>query len=84
MWLLISALVVAEDFGIARHAASLVRVEYDAAAHTTDLDYERRAAYVPPKKRKSTCKPVTPTVRVPLWNKPWPPTPATTMRVLTW
>jgi xanthine dehydrogenase YagR molybdenum-binding subunit len=32
------ALVLAETFELARYAASLVHVEYDAAEHTTDLD----------------------------------------------
>ena len=53
------ALVVAEDFGTARHAASLVRAEYEAEAHATDLDLEWGNAYVPPKKRSgmSTASP---------------------------
>jgi xanthine dehydrogenase YagR molybdenum-binding subunit len=38
------ALVVAEEPEIARFAASLVRVEYDAEAHVTDLHRERDAA----------------------------------------
>ncbi len=36
------ALVVAEEFEIARFAASLVRVKYDAAAHVTDLEAQRK------------------------------------------
>ncbi len=45
------ALVVAEDFEAARYAASLVRVEYEAEAHVTDLERERGHAYETPKKR---------------------------------
>lgn len=41
------ALVVAEEFEIARYAASLIRVEYDREAHVTDLDQKREAAYKP-------------------------------------
>jgi xanthine dehydrogenase YagR molybdenum-binding subunit len=36
------ALVVAEEFEIARFAASLVRVEYEQAAHATDFEAQRR------------------------------------------
>src|SRR5215467_3379052 len=42
------ALVVAESFELARYAASLVRVEYGAAGHATDLEAELERAYVPP------------------------------------
>jgi xanthine dehydrogenase YagR molybdenum-binding subunit len=35
------ALVVAEELEIARHAASLVRVEYERKAHVTDFDAQR-------------------------------------------
>src|SRR6516162_4949984 len=38
------ALVVAEEWEIARFAASLVRVQYDKGAHVTDLDGQRDAA----------------------------------------
>ena len=41
------ALVVAETFEAARHAASLVRVDYAREAHATDLERERHAAYEP-------------------------------------
>ena len=41
------ALVVAEDFGVARHAASLVRITYDRADHVTELDSVRSQAFVP-------------------------------------
>ena len=39
------ALVVAEEAEIARFAASLVRVEYDAETHVTDLYRQRDAAF---------------------------------------
>ena len=42
------ALVVAETFELARWAASLVRIEYETADHTTDLDAVLRRAYEPP------------------------------------
>ena len=35
------ALAVAETFELARYAASLVEVEYERAAHATDLDAQR-------------------------------------------
>ena len=54
------ALVVAEDFATARHAASLVRVEIAAEAHETDLERARRHAYVPPKKRSGIAPPPEP------------------------
>ncbi|HEX7070620.1 MAG TPA: xanthine dehydrogenase family protein molybdopterin-binding subunit, partial [Rhodothermales bacterium] len=41
------ALVVAENFELARYAASLVRVEYERAAHVTDPNTARAQAYVP-------------------------------------
>ena len=42
------ALVVAETQALARHAASLVRVEYDAEAHQTDLQAVREQAHDAP------------------------------------
>jgi xanthine dehydrogenase YagR molybdenum-binding subunit len=45
------ALVLADNFELARYAASLVRIEYERAAHTTDFDVARAGAYVPPKSR---------------------------------
>jgi xanthine dehydrogenase YagR molybdenum-binding subunit len=45
------ALVVAEEFEVARYAARLVRVEYEVEAHETDLNEQRATAYEPPKKR---------------------------------
>ena len=41
------ALVVAEEFEIARYAASLIRVECDRQPHVTDLNQNREAAYKP-------------------------------------
>ncbi|MFT2008123.1 xanthine dehydrogenase family protein molybdopterin-binding subunit [Pontibacter sp. 13R65] len=43
------ALVVAETFEQARYAAILVKVKYQEAPHTTDLQANRDQAYVPPK-----------------------------------
>jgi xanthine dehydrogenase YagR molybdenum-binding subunit len=40
------ALVVAEEFEIARFAASLIRVEYERHAHVTDFEAERKRARV--------------------------------------
>jgi xanthine dehydrogenase YagR molybdenum-binding subunit len=54
------ALVVAEDFGSARYAASLVDVVVEEAAHETDLDRARVAAYVPPEKRQGIAPPPAP------------------------
>ncbi|MFH5924748.1 xanthine dehydrogenase family protein molybdopterin-binding subunit [Roseomonas xinghualingensis] len=51
------ALVVAEDFEIARHAASLVRVTYEAERHETDLEKVRGKAYKPPKSRSGMAPP---------------------------
>ena len=39
------ALVVAEDLDIARHAATLVQVEYQTESHVADFDQQRSAAY---------------------------------------
>jgi len=54
------ALVVAEDFEIARYAASLVRVTYAPERHETDLEKVREKAYVPPKKRSGIRPPPNP------------------------
>lgn len=54
------ALVVAEEFELAAHAASLVRVEYETEPHMTDLDFKRSEAYVPPKKRSGVKPPPSP------------------------
>jgi xanthine dehydrogenase YagR molybdenum-binding subunit len=54
------ALVVAEDFEIARYAASLVRVTYKPEQHETDLEKVREKAYVPPKKRSGIPPPPKP------------------------
>ena len=54
------ALVVAEDFATARHAASLVAVHAEAGKHRTDIESARSEAYVPPKKRESIAPPPEP------------------------
>ncbi len=54
------ALVVAEDFDTARHAASLVKLTYEAEAPTTDVGALEGAAYVPPKKRSGIKPPPEP------------------------
>ena len=43
------ALVVADSFELARHAASLVRIEYTREPHETDLRVQRDEAYEPSK-----------------------------------
>ena len=45
------ALVVAEEFEIARFAATLVDIEYEAEEAITDLDTQIGKAFSPPKKR---------------------------------
>ena len=45
------ALVVAEEFEIARYAATLVRVEYQREQHETDLRVKRDRSYEPPEER---------------------------------
>jgi xanthine dehydrogenase YagR molybdenum-binding subunit len=45
------ALVVAEEFEIARYAATLVRVEYQRKQHETDLRVKRDRGYEPPEER---------------------------------
>ncbi len=54
------ALVVADDYEAAAHAASLVRVTYEEAPHSTDLEAERYRAYEPPKKRSGIKPPPSP------------------------
>ncbi len=54
------ALVVADDFEAARHAATLVRVDYEAAPHETDLRLARAQSYLPPKKRSGITPPPKP------------------------
>jgi xanthine dehydrogenase YagR molybdenum-binding subunit len=46
------ALVLAEEWEIARFAASLVRVEYEQEAHVTDLYRQREAAFALPEPAK--------------------------------
>jgi xanthine dehydrogenase YagR molybdenum-binding subunit len=45
------ALVLADNYEVARYAASLVRIDYEPAAHATDLDIARADAYLPPRTR---------------------------------
>ena len=54
------ALVVAESFEDARHAASLVRVDYEAEPHETSLRRTLGEAYEPPKKRSGITPPPKP------------------------
>ncbi|WP_457090996.1 xanthine dehydrogenase family protein molybdopterin-binding subunit [Microvirga sp. P5_D2] len=54
------ALVVADDFEVARYAASLIDVAYDVEPHETDLRLVRTKAYVPPKKRSGITPPPKP------------------------
>ena len=54
------ALVVAESFEAARHAASLLRVEYVTEPHQTDLHAARADAYDPPEKRSGISPPPKP------------------------
>ena len=54
------ALVVAEDFETARHAATLVAVTYEADAPSTSADAARDRAYDPPKKRAGIKPPPKP------------------------
>jgi xanthine dehydrogenase YagR molybdenum-binding subunit len=54
------ALALADSFELARHAASLVRIEYERHAHATDLDATRVRAYVPPKWRPALGPPPGP------------------------
>jgi xanthine dehydrogenase YagR molybdenum-binding subunit len=54
------ALVVANDFETARHAASLVRVEYEAAEPHTDLKALLDEAFEPWRKRSGFPKPPSP------------------------
>lgn len=54
------ALVVAESFDVARHAASLVQVAYEQHPHETDLSRARIDSYEPPKKRMGIASPPKP------------------------
>ncbi|KPH81610.1 xanthine dehydrogenase family protein molybdopterin-binding subunit [Bosea vaviloviae] len=54
------ALVVAESFDVARHAASLVRVCYEQQPHETDLSRARHDSYEPPRKRTGIAPPPKP------------------------
>ena len=54
------ALVVAESFEAARDAASLIRAEYAAEPHCTQLEARRSQAYDPPSKRSGIPPPPEP------------------------
>ena len=54
------ALVVAESFDVARHAASLVRISYEQHPHETDLSRARHDSYEPPRKRMGIAPPPKP------------------------
>ncbi len=54
------ALVVADTFEAARHAASLIRVEYDRQPHRTDFELARADSYTPPKQRNGISPPPKP------------------------
>ncbi|MDB6123255.1 MAG: Periplasmic aromatic aldehyde oxidoreductase, molybdenum binding subunit YagR [Pedosphaera sp.] len=54
------ALVVAEEFEIARYAASLVHIEYKVESHETDLSKVRANGYEPKIKRMEGFEPVKP------------------------
>lgn len=54
------ALVVAESFDVARHAASLVAVDYERTEHETDLGRARHDSYEPPKRRLGIAPPPKP------------------------
>src|SRR5262245_18815237 len=45
------ALALADNYELARYAASLVRIEYEHEAHATHFEATRAGAYVPPKWR---------------------------------
>lgn len=51
------ALVVAETFELARHAATLVHIEYETKPHKTDLEAERSSSYEPKEKRSGIAPP---------------------------
>ena len=54
------ALVVAEDPDAARHAATLVRAEYEIETHAADLHVQRTEAYEPKQKRSGISPPPRP------------------------
>ena len=54
------ALVIGESFEAARDGAALVRVEYAAEEHETDLEKAAASAYEPPKKRSGISPPPKP------------------------
>ena len=54
------ALVVAEEFEVARYAASLIHPTYEEEPHATSLELERVNAYVPKRKREGYTPPAKP------------------------
>ena len=54
------ALVLAEDLETAQYAASLVRVDYEAAGHATNFHHRRGDAYVPKQRRTGIAPPPIP------------------------
>ncbi|WP_395664458.1 xanthine dehydrogenase family protein molybdopterin-binding subunit [Methylocella sp.] len=54
------ALVVAKYFETARHAATLVKIDYDAEPPQTELSARLDDAYVPPRKRPGIAPPAAP------------------------
>jgi xanthine dehydrogenase YagR molybdenum-binding subunit len=54
------ALVLAEDFEIARYAASLVKIEYEEAPHSTEFESVLAHAFVPKRKRPGFVPPPKP------------------------
>ncbi|EWY41023.1 aldehyde oxidase [Skermanella stibiiresistens SB22] len=53
-------LVVAETFELARHAATLVEIDYERRPHKTDLEAERGSSYEPKEKRSGISPPPPP------------------------
>lgn len=54
------ALVIADSFATASHAASLVRLDVETEMPNTDLNQVRDKAYVPPEKREGISPPPKP------------------------
>jgi xanthine dehydrogenase YagR molybdenum-binding subunit len=54
------ALVVAETYELARYAASLLEIEYEATAHHTNLEFKRKDGFHPGKGKSSWTPPPPP------------------------
>lgn len=54
------ALVIAEEFEVARYAATLLRVSYEHEEHETDLNEKREQSYTPKKNRSGISPPAKP------------------------